>query len=631
MNFVEQQLRARKASRYLLTSMAVAILTIVGVLYTAAAIVRIEFHNTARPMSFWQPGTLALVLLGFSVVSGGASFVRYYQLRKGGGASVALSLGGRIISPATTDPDERRLNNIVDEMSIASSMPRPIVFVLDQEPSINAFAAGYSPADSVVAVSAGALKRLTRDELTGVVAHEFSHIANGDTAINLQLIAATAGILVLSQVGVLLFRFGVVGSGRRSASRRSGRNEAGAALFMIGTAALFWVLGSIGVLAARLIRAGLSRQREYLADASAVQYTRNPTGLGDALERVLNEQSQDHRPPNTFTEEVNHMLLIEALSNGVFSSWLASHPPLARRVALLRGTPVPKHTPSQAPPGTDARVLGLTAENPHANALPSSVPPAAPPSRFSTGRERVDARLKRRPEVPEELRAASREFLPAAGLVLATLLARDGATRSAQVQMIRHRTPAEVASEALRAYPAVQRMDATSRLAVVELCFSTLRQLADTQKTALIHAISELCLADGRIESFEFVLYALATDSLMSPRRRTQGGNPYDAARMLLTYLAVCGHQSNPSLGVGAVHAGLARLQVPHNSLFELPDYDSLDMGQVSSALDSLRMAGRALRLAFIEASRDVVLFDGEVTEEEHVLLRAMELVLGVA
>lgn len=630
MNFVEQQLRARKASRYLIWSMAAAIAGIVAVLYTVVASARMQFR-TPDPVGFWQPDTLLLVLFGFTVVSGGASLVRYTQLRKGGGASVALSLGGRIISPATSDPDERRLNNIVDEMAIASSMPRPLVFVLDHEPSINAFAAGYSPADAVVAVSAGALKRLTRDELTGVVAHEFSHIANGDTAINLRLIAATAGILVLSQVGLLLLRFGFSGATTRRARRMSSRDEAGWALALAAAGVAFWLLGAMGVFAARLIRAGLSRQREYLADASAVQYTRNPTGLGDALQRVLTEQQKDVRAPNSFTEEVNHMLLIEALSNGFLSGWLASHPPLDRRIAALRGLPAPVGGRSTAAINDNGAPSNLVASAGATNALPSSLEQIAPAATPAIGGERVRAQLSRAPEVNEALRNSAREFLPATGLVLATLLARDSATRSAQVQMVRQHTPPAVVTETLRAYPAVQSLNPVDRLAVVELCFSTLRQLGDAQKSALLHAVSDLCLADGRIESFEFVLYHLAADALLPPAARGSSGDPYDAAYRLLLYLGVCGHPGNPDLGVGAVRAGMARMQISHRQLVGLPRYEELDMGQVSAALATLKPAGRAMRLAFIEASRDVVLFDGQVTDEEQVLLRALELVLGVA
>ncbi len=629
-NFAEHQLRARRASRYLIWTMVAAVSSIVAVLYLVVAVMRMQFQAPAH-VGFWQPDSLLFVLFGFTLVSGSATLVRYLQLRKGGGASVALSLGGRIISPATTDPDERILNNIVDEMAIASSMPRPLVFVLDREPLINAFAAGYSPADAVVAVSAGALKRLTRDELTGVVAHEFSHIANGDTAINLRLIATTAGILVLSQIGLMLVRAGLSGATRRGGRRRSSRGDAKGALALAAAGVAFWVLGVIGVFAARLIRAGLSRQREYLADASAVQYTRNPTGLGDALQRVLTEQQKERQPPSTFTEEVNHMLLIEALSSRFFGGLLASHPPLDRRIAALRGLPAPTGDGKHRPSGQSGAASNLVAPSGTPNALPLRSEQPPPGSSLATGPDRMAPHMARVPEVSEELRQLAREFLPATGLVLATLLARDGATRSAQVQMVRERTPAAVVTEMLRLYPAVQTLSPLNRLAVVELCFSTLRQLGDSQKSALLHAVSDLCLADGRIEAFEFVLYHFASDALVPPKPQQAAGDPYDAASRVLLYLGVCGHARNPMLGMGAVLAGLARLQIPPRHLGRLPRQDELDMGQISAALMSLKLAGPAFRLAFIETCRDVVLFDGKVTDDEQVLLRALELVLGVA
>ncbi|MEZ6081752.1 MAG: M48 family metallopeptidase [Pirellulaceae bacterium] len=220
-------------------------------------------------------GTLLLIL--------GGSFFKIVALRAGGGASVAESLGGVRIYPSTSDPTERRLMNVVEEMSIASGVPVPPVYFLANEAGINAFAAGYSPSDAVLGITRGAAERLTRDELQGVLAHEFSHILNGDMRIGIRVMGVLYGILLMGFVGQLIFRTLAYGGGNRSRSDK-GSSNATMVILLIGLALI--VLGFVGTFLGNLIKAAISRQRERLADASGVQFTRNPAGLAGALKRI---------------------------------------------------------------------------------------------------------------------------------------------------------------------------------------------------------------------------------------------------------------------------------------------------------------------------------------------------------
>ena len=247
-----------------------------------------------------------------------------------GGEVVAHMMGGRLVDPQTTDLAERRLLNVVEEMSLASGVPVPPVYVMDNEPSINAFAAGFRPADAVVTVSRGCLQYLTREELQGVLGHEFSHVLNGDMRLNLRLIGMVYGILVLSIIGYFVMRSaGWVGSSSRSSDDRRGDNRA--AIFFIGLA--LYILGYLGVLLGNIIKAAISRQREFLADASSVQFTRNPGGLAGALKKIggLAEGSRINDP---HAHEISHMFFGDAFAGSIFNLF-ATHPPLEERIRLL--------------------------------------------------------------------------------------------------------------------------------------------------------------------------------------------------------------------------------------------------------------------------------------------------------
>jgi len=280
MDFFEQQASAHRQTRRLIFLFVLAVMVIVIAVNAALALIWIGMsgmhfsiaHTHTYPKGFFATNTI--VTLGFIV---GGTFIEMFNLRDGGDA-VARMAGGRPLAPASGQLHERRLLNVVEEMALASGIACPKVYVLDRETSINAFAAGYNPNEAVIAVTQGALDRLTRDELQGVIAHEFSHILNGDMRMNVRLIGVLFGIQMLANLGQHLIDFGA-----RSWSMR-GRNDKGppAQWIVLAVGMALFAIGYIGIFFGRLIKSAVSRQREFLADASAVQFTRNPQGIGDA-------------------------------------------------------------------------------------------------------------------------------------------------------------------------------------------------------------------------------------------------------------------------------------------------------------------------------------------------------------
>lgn len=277
MNFFEHQDQARHNTTKLLGLFAFTVVVIIAALYLVALVTLVE--HTPGTFTVWRPGWLLFVTLATLTLLTLGSSTKMAQLRQGG-HGLAQALGGRQINPTTDDPAEGQLLNVVSEMALASGTPISTVYVMDGEPGINAFAAGFSPDDAVIGVTRGCLDQLTRDELQGVIGHEFSHILHGDMGLNLKLVGVIHGLLLIYITGRLFLRLDH-GAGAWGRSK-DGKGQGG---LMVAAIAMI-VIGSLGVLAGRLIKSAVSREREFLADASAVQFTRNPDGLGGALRKI---------------------------------------------------------------------------------------------------------------------------------------------------------------------------------------------------------------------------------------------------------------------------------------------------------------------------------------------------------
>ncbi len=342
MDFFQSQDAARKKTKFLVVYFVVAVIGIIIAIYSllfpvlkygeqkgrqGGSVYDTRPIQQLRRPGFFQPDWFLMVAAGVSGVILLGSGYKTLLLSCGGDA-VARSIGGRRVDPNTGDADERKLINVIEEMAIASGIPVPEVYVMDEEPGINAFAAGKTFSDAAIGVSRGAMKLLNRDELQGVIAHEFSHILNGDMKLNLRLIGVLHGILVLAIIGRVILRSAAY-------SGRSSRDDRGAgAIFMILGLGLL-VIGYIGVFFGHLIKSAVSRQREFLADASAVQFTRNPDGIGGALKKI-GGLSYGSQLLSAHAEEVSHMTFGNSLPSGFMQS-LATHPPLADRIKAIDG------------------------------------------------------------------------------------------------------------------------------------------------------------------------------------------------------------------------------------------------------------------------------------------------------
>jgi Zn-dependent protease with chaperone function len=480
-DFFDAQDHARRLSHRLVLLFGLAVASMVAIVYVVAALVLgfvpleaflgAEVGGAAPGVAggrVLDPGLLAVVALGMGAVIGGGTAFRTAQLRKGGSA-VAELLGGRRVDPSTSDPRERVLVNVVEEMSIASGVPVPAVYVMDREPGINAFAAGHTVDDAAVAVTRGTLETLPRDELQGVVAHEFSHILNGDMRLNVRLMGLLFGILLLAVVGRGLLRGAMWGGGGRSRSSGSGRGS-GAQVAALG--AVLVLLGYLGVFFGRLIQAAVSRQREFLADAAAVEFTRNADGIAGALKRIGaaagaggrrspgaggdGSRLQDHH-----AQEASHLFFADGVGKSL-SRLTATHPPLAERIRRIdprwdgswevppvRGGPAAAGTGARRPaPGTagfaggtgaaarEGRPTPPPAPGPPRAGAPAGAPLSLLESAGAPGPRHMARARDLLARIPDDLRRAARTEEGAVETVLALVLSPESEVLGRQLERI---------------------------------------------------------------------------------------------------------------------------------------------------------------------------------------------------
>lgn len=628
MNFFEHQAQARRNSGRLVLLFAFAVLAIVLMVD-----VLVWFGTgTGSVRGVLWSSVLTLAVIGF------ASLYRIRSL-SGGGEAVAAQMGGSEVPADTRDPALRRLRNVVEEIAIASGVPMPRLYVLEQEEGINAFAAGYSPADATIAVTRGTLQRLNRDELQGVIAHEFSHILNGDMRLNIRLMGVLFGILMLSVIGkrVLLH----MGGGTRV---RFGRSVGPVFLLMlIGLAGI--AIGSIGVLFGRLIKAAVSRQREILADASAVQFTRQTQGLAGALKKIGGLDDGSHLADRAGAEEVSHMLFGEGLR---LSSWFATHPPLVERIQRLepsfRAEQLQKLRGNwfSAPPDglAEDRVLGLAGRD--AASVDALLPPLPGVQRVSVDPVMVAAQVATPADddyqqavrlagsLPLPLRALAGDRGAAQPLLLAMLLDVDAAVAARQREAVSAQLGEPMAASVMSiAAGPLRELHAALRLPLAALAFPTLRSLPRPQLTAFMRCIDAVTHADGRISLFEYCLSRLLlvqVQAALDPSRHLHFGRRKASGvqREFAILLSVVARAGNPGDEAGARRAYLAGLQriLPQDHLpYAPPANGVLALDEVWAPLDSMDPLAKQL---LVEAVTATVSHNQRVNIAEAELLRTI-------
>ncbi len=616
MDFFERERKVRAASRRMVVLFVLAVLGITAIVNLAIVL----------PMMS-QEGTTPEQLIGLSVIVSGAtllmiagvSIVRTMMLRQGGGVKVAESLGAIRVPDGPTDPKLHRYRHVVEEIAIASSTPVPVLYYLPQEAGINAFAAGYTPADAAVCVTQGSLDRLNRDELQGVIAHEFSHVVNGDMRLSLRLIGVLAGITALAVIGRILWYTG----GRTRDARAS------IPLWAVGLAAL--AAGWIGVFFGRLIKAGVSRQREYLADASAVQYTRQTSGLTGALKKIGGlEAGSRLRSPKT--ENVSHMLFGEGMNVAALYS---THPPLLKRIQVLEPDFTPgnldelrKRWSSQQPDGMaeDARMGFADTPSPQSSARrPDASEYAAAVGNPTAASYEAGARIRQ--AIPPHLADVARNPATAVPLIYGLIFDRKQDVRQAQYRIVSRYHGKQLADEAWRCAGELAQLDPSLRLPVASIAFPALRSRPEAETRLLTSVLGELINADGQIDIFE---YCLGTLVFVGLHEAMTSGSPWKSGRQNLTSAqsAVCcliallaqTGNSDPRAAAAAFQAGIS-VAYPQTRIPFAPAKSVLALEQVWPVIDGLEGNDKA---ALVTAVVTTVTADRVVTEEESELLRTV-------
>ena len=639
-DFFERQASARRSTVWLIGMFALAAIAIVGTVYVAAYMVVAAEHDqhqyTAQYVGEPIPNEIPIFCaLGAAVLIVGGSLYKVAMLRAGGGQGVAESLGGKRLFPDTSDPDERKVLNIVEEMAIASGTPAPPVYLMD-EAGINAFAAGYTPSDAVVGVTRGAINSLSRDELQGVIAHEFSHILNGDMRMSIRMIGVLHGILLLGLIGQILLRV-VFYSGNTYDSRRSGSDGSGKGgggiIAVLAVAIVLILIGSIGSLIGGLIKAAVSRQREYLADASAVQFTRNPGGIAGALKRI-GGAPRASRIRHPRASELSHMYFTQGVWEG-FTSLMATHPPLDRRIIALE-------------PDWDGKFLkGVGAVYPEAVAQASGFAggPAGGAAAMATDTgmlEAVDRAVDQVGEpdqrhrdyaaaiidtIPAGVLEAVREPYGARAVIYGLLLDKERTVRQKQYDQLRELAEGDVVRLMLKLLPEIDEIEPRLRLPLIDMALPSLAALSKSQYKKFALSFRALVLADDRLSLFEWMLSQVLMRHLRPrfEKVRTPMVEQFYLSKLgkecsiVLSALAWSGHDPQQ-----AEKAFKKAWKVLKEVNLEFLPQEACGLNHLRTALEELTKVTAKHRGRLIDASAEIILADGRVSVAEAELLRGV-------
>ena len=631
MDFFERQDKARKNTKLLVFYFVIAVVLIVASIYFASlfafnSAVKYRQRGYAPPTSLWNPQIFLYAACGTLAVIIGGSLFKTAQLSSGGSA-VAESLGGRLIDTTTNDPHERKLLNVVEEMAIASGVPVPKVYVMDDEEGINAFAAGHNINDAAIGVTRGCITTLKRDELQGVIGHEFSHILNGDMKINLRLMGIIFGIVCLTVIGRTLLR--VRGNGRD-------KNP----LPLLGL--LLLILGWLGFIFGQLIQAAISRQREFLADASAVQFTRNPDGLSGALQKI-GAAHMGSQIENEHAAEASHMFFGSAMKSSLFNAF-ATHPPLEERIRAIN----PQWDGTFPQPSYEAEEELETKKPTRRSAMPPIIPGFPTGAAGLAGAAAVIQASSVMPNLgnptplhlryaeefrgslPESIVMAARQPQGACALLYSLILSDDESLRATQLQELSHAAGPAMRDQIVALWPEVSAVVQRSRLPLVNLALPALRQLRSDEFNKFTQTLNWLIESDEQIVLFEFVLQKIIRHQLEPHFTRAKPpATQYYTIRplapdceLLLSALAHTG-QTDPSEIAKAFQSGIPYIRATGVPLTLLPREDC-GLNEINDCLDRLGLAVPQIKKNLLEACVRVVGSDGVIQENEAELLRGI-------
>lgn len=633
MNFFQHQDIARRNTRRLVILLGLATLTLIAITTLAFAVVMLGL-NTNGYVSYTEQGlwptiqsvlgwrslsVIALAVLTFVTLGG---LFKMHQLR-GGGRTVAEALGGKLINLDSGTGPERQLLNVVEEMAIASGTPVPPVYLLEEQ-SINAFAAGHTPQDAVIGITRGAIEQLNRDELQGVIAHEFSHILHGDMSLNIRLVGLLNGILVISLLGHMMLR-----SAYFRAPRRSNRDNSHMAVLGLGV--LLIVIGAIGTFFGNWIKAGVSRQREFLADASAVQFTRNPDGIAGALKKIAGTP-MGSKLEAADASEFSHMYFGQGVGRS-FNRMMATHPPVQERIRRL----LPRWD------GTLATTTAAAATGPSTSAASPSISTDAIEqiSGFqgsAVNLDSIDASInsigQAMPEhlaraqvllasLDQQLRDAAHDTFAARAVVFGLLLTDEEAVLTRQWKHLAEVTPTEDWPNLKPCIEAAQHTDPEGRLPLLELALPALKQLSKSQYETFKQTVNYLIAADGRVSLMEWALSRIVFNQLepRAPYRKALKLRDCQPECALVLSLIVHAGAQNAEEARGSFQAGAA--QLPFDDLQWIPRRD-IQLSQLDQAVERLNNLRPLHKPALLKAISRSIFFDQQVSAIEAELFRAL-------
>lgn len=628
MNFFEYQEKARRQTRWLVVLFALAVLIIVVVI-NVAILVAFGAMNTEQQQFLFSMQTLKAnlptLLIGAAVtvaVIAIASLFKTATLRSGGG-KVARDLGGVLVEADANDPLRRRLYNVVEEIALASGIPVPEIYVLEQESGINAFAAGFTTADAAVAVTRGALEKLSRAELQGVIAHEFSHIFNGDMRLNIRLMGALFGILVLSLIGRRVLH-GSYYMGRS-------KNNNGGAIVLVAVAVM--LVGYIGLFFGRWIKSAVSRQREYLADASAVQFTRDPDGIAGALKKIAVYSDASYL--NVETEEVSHMLF----GSGEHVSMFSTHPPLNERIQRIDKSFRPEDLTKLAKDiqrrGQVEAELAAKEEKKAKSAgsgmfdADSLVDQIGNPD-FS----RILMAAALAASIPEEISQAAHSNQWATEVLFYCLMDRDAEISEQQLLIVAQNMGSDSEARVRGLLSAAPDLAREQRLPLLEIAIPELKRRPPDHVGKVLTTVRALSEADGQTDVFEYLMATIITQHLwesVNPQRVRLSGNMSlaqvtDKALAVIAVLAMHGNESEPAIE-SAYRAGSTLLGADvERPVPAIGDWCEL-LDEALPPLDQLKPADKEI---LVKALIATVMADEKVAVSEMELLRVVCAVIHV-
>lgn len=601
-DFFERQENARRATRRLVFWFAF------GVAGTAAAVfVAVRFAlnladagNVTRTFfpalgiprdNLWADPLLALLIFaGTLLFIGCISLCKSIEFSAASGGNVARELGGRRVFPSSRELDETRLLNVVQEMALASGVPAPEVFILESEKGINAFAAGTQAANAAVAVSRGALDKLSRDELQAVIGHEFSHILNGDMRLNMRLVGWIFGLIALSLFGNILFRAALLQPRSRS---RDEKNLAGLLVF-IGLA--LCVIGAVSRIFAQIIQAAISRSRERLADASSAQFTRNPVALANALSRIGGDASGS-RISSAKAGEFAHLFFADGIG-----SIFATHPPLEERIRALD-------------PNWDGRFL----------------PPLSREENFRGETAGAGTRFfgKRNVAVTPLISELARTPSDAEALICLMMMTDSPAHNVEQAKILLARERSSVFKKMEALWDRARNFPPEKRISAVLVAAPALRELSARERGEFYETLRLLALADGSVSLYEFCILSAVRGLLFAAARENIPPVEAAAEAELVLNLFLRRNDTPQELRSDDFAAALSRQSAFPQNLRVLDD-DALTVPALEAAFEKLRATTLRTREILLETAADLAASDGKTTGEESDMLRAFAVALNV-